>query len=304
MNENETKLDVIIVGGGPAGISAALWCSELGMRSILFEKEAEFGGQLLSIYNPINNYIGVETRNGREMRDIFLRSVEKLDFSRRLEMEVSEVNVEDQTVLLKNGELFSYSALIIATGVRRRKLGVEGEEEFQHKGIIDSGSRYRENATGKTVVIVGGGDAAIENALILGEFAAKVCVVHRSEAFRAREEFLEQAKDHPRIELCTKTAVHKFIGDPVRTGSLGSPPGLRSGGRVSRTGWCDRVSQQTLGSVELEDLQTGECEMLPTDIALIRTAGGRRTGSEHLAAGGYAAAGPPRQGCRNAGGTH
>ena len=289
MTEKQNIADVIVIGGGPAGLSAALWCSELGMKTILFEKEAEFGGQLLHIHNPIKNYLGVETMNGREMRDIFLRSVEKRDFFRRLETDVLEVNTADKSVLLKNSERYSYSALIVATGVRRRKLGVLGEEEFHGKGIIDSGSKYRENATGKTVVIVGGGDAALENALILSEFASRVYVIHRSEEFRARDEFLERAKNHPRIELCTKTIVRKFSGDPVRTGSLGSPPGLRRGGRVSRTGCSDRVSWQTLAddpvrtgsgsdwvfretleSVELKDLQTGESKILPCDVALVR----------------------------------
>lgn len=240
MNENEIIADVIIIGGGPAGLSAALWCCELGMKTILFEKETEFGGQLLSIYNPIKNYIGVETGNGRELRDLFLKSDENRDFLRRLEADVAEINVTNKTAVLRSGEIFTYKALIVATGVRRRKLGVYGEEELQGRGIIDSGSKYREKAAGKTVVIVGGGDAAIENALILSEYAAKVYVVHRRNSFRARDEFLQQARQHPRIELLTNAEPGKFTG------------------------------AQTLESVEIKDLQTGEVKMLPADIALIR----------------------------------
>ncbi len=230
----------MVIGGGPAGLSAALWCAELGMSSVLLEKEAEFGGQLLRIHNRIENYIGIETANGRELRDIFLKSIERRNFVKRLSANVAEVNAADKSLLLKSGEVLSYSALIIATGVRRRKLGVPGEEEFRQKGIIDSGSKYRENAAGKTVVIVGGGDAAIENALILGEFAKKVFVVHRSSEFRARKEFLAKIKENPGIELLTNTIVKKFAG------------------------------KQKLNSVSVQHLQTDKARELSADIALIR----------------------------------
>lgn len=240
MNEKPNTSDVIVIGGGPAGLAAALWCSDLGMSTVLFEKEAEYGGQLLRIHNRIENYIGIETANGREMRDIFLRPIEKRKFLRRLNADVTEVNSAAKTVFLKSGELWTYSALIIATGVRRRKLGVVGEEEFRQKGIIDSGSKYRENAAGKTVLIVGGGDAAIENALILGEFAEKIFVVHRSSEFRTRKEFLEKVRENPRIELLTNRVVKKFAGG------------------------------QHLESVILENPKTGETDALSVDTALIR----------------------------------
>ncbi|MEJ7847777.1 MAG: FAD-dependent oxidoreductase [Pyrinomonadaceae bacterium] len=240
MIEKQKFSDVIVIGGGPAGLSAALWCSELGMSTVLFEKEAEFGGQLLHIHNRIENYIGIKAANGREMRDIFLRSVENRDFLRRLKAEVIEIDAANKNVILSTGEIWAYSAIIIATGVRRRKLGVEGEDEFQGKGIIDSGSKYRENAAGKTVVIVGGGDAAIENALILAEFAVKVYVVHRSNEFRAREEFLKNVKENPKIELLTNSVVRKFCGG------------------------------KQLESVIIENLQNGETNVLPVDISLIR----------------------------------
>lgn len=240
VSKNEMNIDVIIIGGGPAGLSAALWCSELGMRSVLFEKEPEFGGQLLRVYNPIGNYLGLAARNGREMQTRFLKSVEKRDFLRRLKSAVVEVNVRDKTVVLDNQERYSCSAIIFATGVRPRKLGVEGEDQFRNKGIIDSGSKHRERVRGKKVVIVGGGDAAIENALILGKFAAKVWVVHRSEEFRARSEFFDHAKSHGRIELRTDTMVQKFAGTDL------------------------------LAFVQVKNMRTGKTEILPTDNALIR----------------------------------
>ena len=79
MNENSTGFDVAIIGGGPGGLSAALWCSDLGLDAIVFEKKSEFGGQLLCIYGAIRNYLGLEAKNGRVLRDKFLQYIENAD---------------------------------------------------------------------------------------------------------------------------------------------------------------------------------------------------------------------------------
>ncbi len=84
MGEEDIDADVIIIGAGPAGLSAATWCGELGLETIVFEKQAETGGQLLRIFNPVTNYLGLETTNGREMRDRFLRSFAKRRSALRL----------------------------------------------------------------------------------------------------------------------------------------------------------------------------------------------------------------------------
>lgn len=207
------SFDVIIIGGGAAGLSAALWCDELALSALLLEREAETGGQLLWTYNAVKNHLGVKAENGRELRDIFVRQTENRNFSMRLHSEVVKVDFENRSVLLKNGGQFSAKALIIATGVRRRKLGIEGEEEFKGRGVLTSGKRDRDAVKDKTAVIVGGGDAALENSLILAETASKVIVIHRRSEFSARAEFVRQAKQHPKIEFLTETIVKKISGD-------------------------------------------------------------------------------------------
>ncbi|MFN0280293.1 MAG: NAD(P)/FAD-dependent oxidoreductase, partial [Pyrinomonadaceae bacterium] len=139
MVEKNTDYDVIIAGGGPAGLSSLLWCAELGLTAILIEKEPEFGGQLLHTHNSIKNYLGIEAVNGRELRDIFLRQIEKAKIKRLTGAEIVEADLTQKSVTLADGTKYSSRAIIIATGVRRRKLIVPGEEELRGRGILESG---------------------------------------------------------------------------------------------------------------------------------------------------------------------
>jgi thioredoxin reductase (NADPH) len=234
------NFDVIIIGGGAAGLSAALWCDELGLSALLLDKEEEPGGQLLWTYNPVKNHLGAEAENGRKLRDIFLNQTEHRDFILKLQAEAAEIDLENKTVLLKNGEHFSAKALIIATGVRRRKLNVEGEEYFRNKGILESGKRDKALVKGKRAAIIGGGDAALENALILAETASSVFVIHRRSDFRARAEFVEQAKNNSKITFLVETRLRKIIGN-------------------------ERVE-----AVELENPANGETYLLTVEAILIR----------------------------------
>lgn len=214
MKKDEKKdFDVAIIGGGAAGMSAALWCAELGLKTLLLESESHLGGQLLRVYNPIENHLGATAANGREMRDIFAAQLKKRKFFGEYDSEVKSVNFKTKTILLHNGRSFSARAIIIATGASRRKLGVEGEDKFTGKGILESGKRDAGKVKDKTVCIIGGGDAALENAEILSQTAAKIYLVHRRRNFRARPEFVEQAKKDKKVEILMETAVTQIIGN-------------------------------------------------------------------------------------------
>ncbi|MDQ3749714.1 MAG: NAD(P)/FAD-dependent oxidoreductase [Acidobacteriota bacterium] len=206
------NFDVIIIGGGAAGLSAELWCAELGLNALLLEAETELGGQLLWTHNQIKNHLGIEAENGRKLRDIFIRQVERRQFNHRLHSEISDIDFENKRISLKSGEGFSAQSLVIATGIRRRKLNVAGEEKFKNKGIIESGKRDGNLVKGKKALIVGGGDAAFENALILAKTASEVTLVHRQRKFRARAEFVEQAKNNPKVKILTGITVREFVG--------------------------------------------------------------------------------------------
>jgi len=213
--QTDTNFDVIIIGGGIAGLSAALWCVELGLSALVLEKHSELGGQLLWIYNEIKNYPGREAKNGRELRGIFLEQIEKRDFELLLRARIGDVDLEEKKITLAEGTVLKARAIVIATGIRRRKLNVQGEDQFIGRGIIESGKKHAEQVAGKNVLIVGGGDAAFENALILGENAAKVTLVHRRNTFRAREEFISQVENHPKIQILPESEITGISGDQL-----------------------------------------------------------------------------------------
>lgn len=240
LNQIHTEFDVVIIGGGVAGLATALWCDELGLSALLLERGEELGGQLLWVYNEIRNYPGRETRSGRELRDVFLEQLAGRGFELRLRAQLGEIDLAGKRVRLADGTEFSARAVVIATGVRRRPLNVAGEEQFRGRGIIESGKKDAVRATGKNVLVVGGGDAAFENALILAETAKSVTLAHRGTEFRARAEFVERVRKHARIEVLTETSVGKITG------------GAR------------------LEAVELKNAATGATRLLAVDSILVR----------------------------------
>jgi thioredoxin reductase (NADPH) len=205
--------DVIIIGAGPAGLSAARWCDELGLDTLVLEQNEEVGGQLLSVYNPIENYLGTRAANGRELRDRFVEQTQNADFDLWTNVEIDSVDLKTKRVTLKSGEDLQSIAIIIATGLRRRRLGVPGETEFRGRGLIESGTRDRELLDGKDVCVIGGGDAAAENALLLAEVCPTVTLVHRSKRMRARREFREQLHTNHCITVFPESVVRRIIGN-------------------------------------------------------------------------------------------
>lgn len=209
--------DVIIIGGGPAGMTAALWCEELGLTSTLIEEGPRLGGQLHHVYNPIENYPGARAENGLEMLSKFEESLASRNLVSRFGIKVSAVDTLSLEVRLdaSSKEVWSGRAIILATGVRRRVLGVPGESQFAGRGILESGVRDRESVKGKRVLIVGGGDAAFENAINLSDSASSVAVAFRRSEPSARREFVDAVKGRNNIELLSETVVTEIAGDEM-----------------------------------------------------------------------------------------
>jgi thioredoxin reductase (NADPH) len=205
--------DVLIIGAGPAGLAAALWCDELGLDTLLLEQAETVGGQLLSIYNTIENYPGVSVKNGREFLDLLSPKLEAADFDLWTNTAIESIDLKAKRLKLQSGEELQSISIIIATGVRRRRLGIPGETEFAGRGILESATRDREQLSGKDICIVGGGDAAAENALLLADVCPTVTVVHRGRTLKARREFTEQMVGHHSITIFPESLVTRILGE-------------------------------------------------------------------------------------------
>jgi thioredoxin reductase (NADPH) len=220
--------DVIIIGAGPAGLSTAFWCDELGLDTLVLEQAEQIGGQLHRVYNPINNYLGLKARNGEDLLERFAADVDSAEFDLWTQTNISAVDLKAKRVSLASGEDLQSIALVIATGVRPRELGVPGEKEFIGKGMIESGTRDRELFAGQDVCVVGGGDAAVENALLLAEVCPTVTLVHRGKKLRARPEFTEKLQAKHCITVFTESVLTRIMGqDRVEAVEIQRKQGLK-----------------------------------------------------------------------------
>lgn len=220
MKERENiKYDVIIIGAGVAGLSAALWCNDLKLSCYILEYRVVIGGQLNWIFNPITNHLGgIEAKNGRELREL----MEKKFYARNVEITHDAAITE---VDLRAGRVTFYesgydvdvteqaASIIIATGTRRRQLNAKGESEFRGRGVYDSGTGEKNLIAGKRAVVIGGGDAAAENALLLAEVCPHVALIHRGQSLRARAEFIERLAQTSNIEVLLNTVVTEICGE-------------------------------------------------------------------------------------------
>jgi thioredoxin reductase (NADPH) len=182
------------------------------------EASATPGGQLARIHGAIPDYAGLSASNGRA----FLAQLQTQLTGQGLapELGVALVDVRDEAaeVALSTGEVIRPGAVVVATGARPRRLEVPGEERLRGAGVSDSATRDLDVLRGRAVAVIGGGDAALENALILAEACPRVCLIHRGSAFRGRHAFQVAVAAHPNIEVRLETRVLAVTGEEAVTG--------------------------------------------------------------------------------------
>ncbi len=193
--------DLVIVGSGPAGLSAAVYAKRAMLDVVVIEKEVFSGGQIINT-EQVDNYLGLMGINGYELATKFKEHAEALGVPFRQESVTAAADKgEYKTVELKSGEVLETKAVLIATGAKHKHLGVIGEQEFTGAGVSYCASCDGAFFRGKDVAVVGGGDVALEDALYLARGCRKVYLVHRRDSFRAAKVLQEKAEQTENIEF-------------------------------------------------------------------------------------------------------
>ena len=208
--------DVIIVGGGPAGLTAALYLSRARYRTLVLEKE-KFGGQI-NITHEVVNYPGVFHTDGPALTETMRRQAESFGAEFMLaEVESLDLTGDIKSVRTSRGELKAFGVLL-ATGAHPRKIGFKGEREYQGRGVAYCATCDGEFFTGKEVFVVGGGFAAAEEAVFLTKYARHVHILVRKGDFSCAAAAAEPAKRHPKITVHYNTEVEEVFGDQMLRG--------------------------------------------------------------------------------------
>jgi thioredoxin reductase (NADPH) len=234
MSDKDVR-DLIIIGGGPAGYTAALYAARANLSPLVIEG-VTFGGQLM-ITSDVENYPGYPGGVlGPQMMQDFRSQAERFG-AEYLTDDVTEVDFSERPFrVLVGDDEYVARAVVVATGASARQLGLESERALQGKGVsycaVCDAAFFRQ----KNVVVVGGGDSAMEEAVFLTKFADKVTIVHRRDEFRASPIMLDRARGNPKIDFITHAVVDEVLGED---------------GKVT--------------AVEIRDVNTDETQVLPAD---------------------------------------
>lgn len=209
--------NVIIIGSGPAGYTAAIYAARANLTPILFEG-AEPGGQLMTT-SDVENYPGyAEGVLGPKMMEDFKKQAERFG-TRIANKTVSAVDFSARPFKVTvDGETHESRAIIISTGASAKRLGLENEKRLYGKGVSACATCDGFFFKNKTVIVVGGGDTAMEEAIFLTKFATKVYLIHRREEFRASKIMLDRAQKNSKIEFIMNTVVEDVLGEDHVTG--------------------------------------------------------------------------------------
>lgn len=208
---NLIKKDLIIIGGGPAGLSAAQYGARGGLELLLIE-ESVTGGQALLIDN-LENYPGYDTPiSGYELAQRFQKQATQFGVEFKYDSIQSIKKENDYFILKSESAEYQALAVIIATGAKHRELGCKGEKEFQGKGVSYCATCDGPFFKGQPILVVGGGDAACDEALFLSKISPKVTQIHRKERFRAQKIVAQRVLNHPHIKVQFNSVLKEIKG--------------------------------------------------------------------------------------------
>ncbi len=265
--EHKSHYELVILGGGPAGLSAGLYAARARLDHILIEKGAH-GGQVL-LTDWIDNYPGFpEGLSGWDLVEKMTQHAKRFDLN-TLTAEVSSLNLDDhenKSLTLDNGDVITFDTIIICTGARANTLGVPGEEEMRGKGVSYCGTCDAPFYRDVEVAVIGGGDTAIEEAQYLTKFASKVYVIHRRDELRATKVIQETAFTNDKIEFIWNTQLKSIEGDnSVERLQLENKDGSQSTLEVQGVFIFVGISPNN-SALPLDLLKADKWGFIPTDI--------------------------------------
>ena len=200
--------DIIIIGAGPSGMSAALYALRANKKVLLLEKEC-FGGQIINASN-IENYPALPNVSGYDFATNLYNQIKSLGVILKYE-EVLEVTDKKEVITTK--DTYKGKNIIIATGLKKRKLNLENEDKLLGSGISYCATCDGNFYKNKNVAVVGGGNTALEDALYLSNIASKVYLIHRRDNFRGEKKLISEVKEKNNIELILNSNITKIIGE-------------------------------------------------------------------------------------------
>ena len=235
MDNSINHFDVIVIGGGAAGLTAGIYLSRSRVKTLIIEHNT-VGGQMV-LTHEIANYPGVESISGYGLASIMKKQAISFGAVIKSGYEITQMNLEGElkSISLSNGQEYTANAVILASGGRSRTLGVENEDRFKGSGISYCATCDGDFFTNKEIIVVGGGNSALEEAVSLTKYASKVTIVHQFDHFQAFQHFIDEAKNHPKINVIMESTIKAYHGD------------------------------EKLTSVDIENLQTHEITNMPIE---------------------------------------
>ena len=233
---SRTECDVLILGAGPAGITAGIYAAQAKLHTIMVD--VGLGGGNLSITHQVSNFPGFpKPQPGFMLAHYMLEHAKEAGVEPRFAAEITRADLNGHEVTLDGIETIHAKKVVVATGSSPRAIGVKGEREYKGKGISYCATCDAKYYEGKHVVVIGGGNSAIEEALFIAKFAAKITVIHQLAELTANKLAQEQAFANPKIEFLFRTEPREFVAD----------------------------NGMTVDGVILEDLETGTQRKLAVD---------------------------------------
>lgn len=214
----QNHFDVIVIGAGAAGLTAGIYLSRAKVNTLILN-EGAIGGQMV-LTHEIANYPGVESISGYELARIMKSQAQKFGCTIKSNLKITEMDLtgDIKKIIVNNKDVYTSDAVIIATGGKSRTIGAPGEDQFKGKGISYCATCDGDFFQDKEIVVVGGGNSALEEAVSLTKYASKVTIVHQFDHFQAFEHYVDEARNNPKINFIMESKIVEFVGDEKLSG--------------------------------------------------------------------------------------